>query len=206
MFFDHRCPGWKWLATWKSWANFLKSPHEKLALTIFDSHQKCSQSWTTIFDTRIKGVGALLTSALTQLWLASKLSCLWLESKVSKGTFDARASHIWQNLWSLLIRVKGVSHLTKNKYGLWFASKVIKGMVKYGLWLLWHMAKAWCKGNFSCSEFNSCVLEKSLKTNSKLIMVCFSLDNSLEIFLLSWENFVYQRSYLVTWAQFWPIR
>ena len=41
--------------------------HEKLALTIFDSHQRCSQSWTTIFDTRIKGVGALLTSALTQL-------------------------------------------------------------------------------------------------------------------------------------------
>ena len=25
--------------------------HEKLALTIFDSHQKYSQSWTTIFDT-----------------------------------------------------------------------------------------------------------------------------------------------------------
>ena len=39
--------------------------HEKLALTIFDSHQKCSQSGTTIFDTQIKGVGALLTSALT---------------------------------------------------------------------------------------------------------------------------------------------
>ena len=41
--------------------------HEKLPLTIFDSHQKCSQSRTTIFDTRIKGVGALLTLALTQL-------------------------------------------------------------------------------------------------------------------------------------------
>ena len=35
--------------------------HEKLPLTIFDSHPKCSQSWTTIFDTRINGVGALLT-------------------------------------------------------------------------------------------------------------------------------------------------
>ena len=104
------------------------------------------------------------------------LSYLWLESKVSKGTFDAslilqvalgqaratwtvwesgyfdaRASHIWQYLWSLLIRVKGVSHLTQIKNGLWLASKVIKGMVKYGLWHLWHMAKAWCKGNFSCS-------------------------------------------------------
>ena len=41
--------------------------HAKLPLTIFDSHQKCSQSWTTIFDTRIKGVGALLSLALTQL-------------------------------------------------------------------------------------------------------------------------------------------
>ena len=27
--------------------------HENLGLTNFDSHQKCSQSWTTIFDTRI---------------------------------------------------------------------------------------------------------------------------------------------------------
>ena len=41
--------------------------HEKLPLTIFDSHQKCSQSWTTIFDTQIKGVGALLTLALTRV-------------------------------------------------------------------------------------------------------------------------------------------
>ena len=41
--------------------------HEKLALTIFGSRQKCSQIWTTIIDTRIKGVEALLTLALTQL-------------------------------------------------------------------------------------------------------------------------------------------
>ena len=41
--------------------------HEKLALTNFDSHRKCSQSWTTIFDIRIKDVGLLLTLALTQL-------------------------------------------------------------------------------------------------------------------------------------------
>ena len=74
-------------------------------------------------DTRIKGVGAILTLALTQLWLAWKLSYLWFESKVSKGTFDARHIHIWQNLWSLLTGVKGVSHLTQIKNGLWLASK-----------------------------------------------------------------------------------
>ena len=45
----------------------LPALHEKLPLTNFDSHQKCSQSWTTIFDTPVKGVGALLTLALTQL-------------------------------------------------------------------------------------------------------------------------------------------
>ena len=131
-----------------------------------DFLQHCMKSWLWPSLIRIKSVvkvgplsltheskvlGHFWQSALTQLWLASKLSCLWLESKVGKGTFDARASHIWQNLWSLLIRVKGVSHLTQIKNGLWLASKVIKGMVKYGLWHLCHMAKAWCKGNFSGS-------------------------------------------------------
>ena len=79
-------------------------PHEKLALTIFDSHQKCSQSWTTVFDTQIKGVGALLRSALTQLWLASKLYYHAFDSSQRRAKvplmhalaiFDKTFDHSW---------------------------------------------------------------------------------------------------------------
>ena len=59
----------------------------------------------------------------------------------------------------------------------------------------------WITTGKSCAiffKFYRCVLENSLKTNDKLSMVCSPLDNSLEIFILSQEHFVYERSYLVT--------
>ena len=55
-------------------------------------------------------------------------------------------------------------------------------------------------------KFVRCVLKKLFKTYDKVIMVFSPLDNSLEFFvLLSWKNFVCERSYLVMiLAQFSP--
>ena len=50
--------------------------HENLALTNFDSHQKCIEIGTLSLTHEIKSVGALLTLALTQLQVDSRQSYL----------------------------------------------------------------------------------------------------------------------------------
>ena len=120
-----------------------------MALTIFDSHQRCNnESCTTIFDRQIKGVGAHLTlffdTTLTRIKDTRPLTRSKCHQKYLRRAFES-------NFAIALIQVKGVLHLTQIKYGLWIVSKVVKSLCKDGLYHLRHMSKVSGKGEFSCN-------------------------------------------------------
>ena len=89
-----RPSGWIWMKEWKNeWTNEPTNEHTDVWTNKQTNDRKKERTDEWMNES---SVGAL---ALTQLWSASEISDRWRESKVIKGTFDARDSDIWQNLW-----------------------------------------------------------------------------------------------------------